>query len=113
MNKPVNMLNLSTIKKFLKNIDNVNSDLIEGPHLPKSKSYIKIVGLPYKIKQGVITPDYIEGILKETYLFKDVILASKLCIIKVFPKSDMAVVWIGYLGFPEWFFGKEHYQLSF
>jgi len=50
MNKPANTLDLSTIKKFLKNIDNVNLDSIEGPHLPKSKSYMKIVGLPYKIE---------------------------------------------------------------
>jgi len=94
MNKPVNALNLSTIEKFLKNIDNVNSDSIEGPCLPKSKSYMKIVGLPYKIEQGVITPDYIESILKETYLFKDVILALKPYVIKASSKSDIAVVWV-------------------
>ena len=93
-NKPANMLDLSTIEKFLKNIDNVNLDLIEGLCLPKSKSYMKIIGLPYKIKQGVITPDYIEGILKETYLFKDVVLASKLHVIKVSSKSDIVVVWM-------------------
>ena len=50
MNKLANTLDLSTIEKFLKNIDNVNLDSIEGPHLPKSKSYMKIVGLPYKIE---------------------------------------------------------------
>ena len=38
--------------------------------------------------------DYIEGILKETHLFKDVVLASKPHVIKVSPKSDMAVVWV-------------------
>ena len=76
-NKPANDLNLSTIENYLKNIKNVNSDSIESPHLPRSKSYMKIIGLPYKIKQGVILPDYIEGILKETHLFKDVMLASK------------------------------------
>ena len=42
----------------------------------------------------MVTPDFIEGILKETHLFKDVILASKPCVIKVFPKSNMAVVWV-------------------
>jgi len=44
--------------------------------------------------KGVITPDYIEDVLKEIHLFKDVMLASKLCIIKASPKSDMAVVWV-------------------
>ena len=93
-NKPANNLNLSTIEKYLKSIQNVDSDLIESPCLPKSKSYMKIIGLPYKIDQDIISPDFIEGVLKETYLFKDVMLASKPHVIKVSPKSDMAVVWV-------------------
>ena len=91
-NKPANNLNLSTIEKYLKSIQNVDSDSIESLYLPKSKLYMKIIGLPYKIEQDIISPDYIEGVLKETHLFKDVVLASKPCIIKVSPKSDMAVV---------------------
>ena len=55
---------------------------------------MKIIGLPYKINQDVISPDFIEGVLKETHLFKDVVLASKPHIIKASPKSDMAVVWV-------------------
>ena len=94
INKPANTLDLSTIEKFLKNINNVNLDSIESPHLPKSKSYIKIVGLLYKIEQSVITLDYIEGVLKETHLFKDVMLASKLCVIKASLKSNIVVVWV-------------------
>ena len=93
-NKPANNLNLSTIEKYLKSIQNVDSDLIESPCLPKSKSYMKIIGLPYKIDQDIISPDFIEGVLKETYLFKDVMLASKPHVIKVSQKSDMAVVWV-------------------
>ena len=93
-NKPANDINLSTIKKYLKNVKNVNPDSIEISCLPKSKLYMKIIGLPHKIEQGVITPDYIEGVLKDMHLFKDIILASKLCIIKALPKSDMAVVWV-------------------
>ena len=93
-NKPANNLNLSTIEKYLKSIQNVDSDLIESPCLPKSKSYMKIIGLPYKINQDVISPDFIEGVLKETHLFKGVMLASKPHVIKVSPKSDMAVVWV-------------------
>ena len=94
MNHPANILDLSTIKNFLKNIDNINLDSIEGPHLLKSKSFIKIIGLPYNSELGVITPDFIEGVLKETHLFKDVALALKPYVIKAFPKSDMAVVWV-------------------
>ena len=94
MNKLANVFNLATTENFLKNINNVNSDSIEGLHLSKSKLYMKIVGLLYKTEQGVITPDNIEGILKESHLFKDIMLASKPCIIKVLPKSDMMVIWV-------------------
>ena len=73
-NKPENDLNLSMIEKYLKNIQNVDSDSIESPCLPKSKSYMKIIGLLYKIEQGAISPDYIKGVLKETHFFKDVVL---------------------------------------
>ena len=91
-NKPANDLNLSTIEKYLKSIQNVNSNSIESLCLPKSKSYMKIIGLSYKIDQDAISPDYIKGVLKETYLFNGIILVSKSYVIKASPKSDMAVV---------------------
>jgi len=92
-NKPVNNLDLSTIKKYLKNIKNVDLNFIKSPCLHKSKSYMNIIGLPYKIDQGVITPDFIEGVLKNIHLFKDIVLASKPHVIKASSKSDIAVVW--------------------
>jgi len=93
-NRPANATKLSRIKNFLKKIDNIDPISIEAPCLPKSKSYMKIVGLPYNSELGMITPDFIKGILKETHLFKDATLASKPCAIKASPKSDKAVVWV-------------------
>jgi len=93
-NTPANDLDLSMIENYLKNVQNVNPNSIESPRLPKSKSYMKIVGLPYSSKLGVMSPDIIEGVLKNSHLFKDVSLASKLCVIKASPKSDKAVVWV-------------------
>ena len=93
-NKPASNLDLSTIEKYLKNIQNVNPDSIESSCLPKSKSYMKIVGLPYSSKLGVMTPDIIEGVLKDSHLFKNAILASKPRIIKASPKSNKVVVWV-------------------
>jgi len=92
--KPANDLNLAMIENYLKNMQNVDSSSIESPRLPKSKSYMKIIGLPYKINQDIISPDFIEGVLKETHLFNSVVLASKPRVIKASPKSDMAVVWV-------------------
>ena len=93
-NKPASNLDLSTIEKYLKNIQNVNPDSIESPCLPKSKSYMKIIGLSYLSKLGVMSPDIIKGVLKDSHLFKDTTLASKPCVIKASPKSDKAVVWV-------------------
>ena len=94
MNKQANTSDLTTIKKYLKNIQNINLNSIMCSCLPKSKSYLKIVGLSYMLEQDVISPDVIEGILKESHLFKDITLASKPHIIKASPKSDMVVVWV-------------------
>jgi len=91
-NRPANATELSRIENFLKKIDNIDLISIEAPHLPKSKSYMKIVGLPYNSELGTITPNFIEGVLKETHLFKDATLASKPRIIKVPPKSNKVVV---------------------
>ena len=93
-NSPASDLDLSTIKKYLKNIQNVNPDSIESPRLLKSKSYMKIIGLPYLSELEVMSPDIIEGVLKESYLFKDVTLALKPHVIKASPKSDRVVVWV-------------------
>ena len=94
MNKLANLSDLTTIKKYIKSISNINSDLIESPCLPKSKLYLKILGLPYIMENGIITPDIIEDMLNDVYLFKNVMLALKPHIIKASPKSDMVVVWV-------------------
>ena len=93
-NKPTSDLDLSTIEKYLKNIQNVNPDSIESSRLPKSKSYMKIIELPYSSELGVMSPDIIEDVLKDSHLFKDMTLASKPHVIKASPKSDKAVVWV-------------------
>jgi len=93
-NKPTSDLDLSTIEKYLKPVQNVNPDSIESPRLPKSKSYMKIIGLPYLSELGVMSPDIIEGVLKNSHLFKNATLASKPHIIKASPKLDKAVVWV-------------------
>ena len=93
-NKPASDLDLSTIEKYLKSMQNVIPESIESPHLPKSKSYMKIIRLPYSSELGVLSPDYIEGILVKSHLFKDMTLVSKPHVIKASPKLDKAVVWV-------------------
>ena len=93
-NCPADATELSRIENFLKKIDNIDPVSIEVLCLSKSKSYMKIVGLSYNSELGVITSNFIEGVLKEMYLFNNVTLASKPRVIKVSPKSDKAVVWV-------------------
>ena len=94
MSKPANPSDLTTIKKYIKNINNISLYLIESSRFPKSKSYLKIIGLLYSMGNDIITPDFIKGVLKEIHLFKDVLLALKPWIIKASPKSNIAMVWV-------------------
>ena len=106
MNKLANASNLNTIEKYLKNIQNIKSDSINCLYLPKSKLYLKIIRLPHVMEQDIISSDIIKGILKKLYLFKDIILVLKLCIIKVSPKSDIVVIWVDIWDFQSGFITK-------
>ena len=77
MSKLASPSDLTTIEKYIKNINNIALYLIESSRFPKSKSYLKIIGLLHLMGNSIITPDFIKGVLKETHLFKDVLLASK------------------------------------
>ena len=93
-NRPANESELSRIENFLKKINNIDPSSIEASHLPKFKSYMKIIGLPLNSESGMITSDFIKSVLKEIHLFKDATLASKPCVIKASPKSDKVVIWV-------------------
>ena len=60
----------------------------------QSKSYSKILGISYLIKDMNlhITTNIVEKVLQTTYIFNDIIFASQLCIIKAFSKLDIAVI---------------------
>ena len=85
---------LQEIEKYVKNSLSSNTDSISLPRLPQSKSYLKIVGIPYYVNNlnSCIFSDNIECILKNNYIFNDIVLASKPYIIKVSPKSNMTII---------------------
>ena len=93
-NKPANASDLKIIEKYIKNSNNINLKAIKSPCLPKSKLYLKIIGLSYIGENGPITSNSIKGILKEIHIFNNIILASKSYIIKASFKSDIMVVWV-------------------
>jgi len=90
-NKVATNSNLKVIENYIKNVDEVIS-----PRLFQSKSYLKILGISYYIKDTnlPITLDIIEKIIQATYFFNDVVLISQPHIIKVSSKSDMFVIWV-------------------
>jgi len=86
--------NLQEIEKYVKNSLSTDVEQISSPRLPQSKSYLKIVGIPYnsEITNSRISSNNIECILKSNHIFNDIVLASKPRIIKVSPKSDMSII---------------------
>ena len=46
-NKVASLLNLSTIERYIKNVNTINSEENMISRLPQSKSYLKILGISY------------------------------------------------------------------
>ena len=88
-NKVALSLDLQVIKNYVKNI---NLKDINSSRLSQSKSYLKIIGIPYLIENTnvPITSDFVELIIKANYIFNNLLLISKLKVIKASPKSDNA-----------------------
>ena len=96
-NKVTQQSNMSIIDQFVKYSNDINSLQVEKPRLPKSKSYLKIIGIlyyPHANSQEKLTSNDIETILKQNHIFDNISLASKLRVIKVSPKSNIAIVWL-------------------
>jgi len=88
---------LSIIDCYVKNSNDINALQVEDSRLPKSKSYLKIIGIPFyphSNSQEKLTLSDVKTILKQNHIFDNISLSSKPRIIKVSPKSDMAIVWI-------------------
>ena len=95
-NKVASVLDLQTIEKYVKNIYNIELNHMESPRLSQSKSFLKIIGIPYisEFTNICISIEEVEKIIKENHIFNNVILASRPRIIKVSPKLDILIIWI-------------------
>jgi len=88
---------LLIIDQYVKNSNDINALQVEEPQLPKLKSYLKIIGIPFyphDNSQERLTSSNIETILKQNQIFDNISLVSKPRVIKVSPKSDMSILWI-------------------
>ena len=96
-NKVALQSDLSIIDNYIKSSNNINSLQVEEPRLPKSKSYLKIIGIPFFLhanSQEKLSSNDIKMILKQNHIFDNISLASKPRVIKVSLKLDMTIVWI-------------------
>jgi len=78
-NQAASFQDMNIIEKCIKDSKNINSEHIENSQLPKSKSYLKILGLSYLMENTnqSITSEIVKETIKQTYIFNDVILVSK------------------------------------
>ena len=95
-NKVISILNLSIIKKYIKNVNVVDFNNIMILRLSQFKSYIKILEIPYLIKNTNIPISFniIESVLQSTYIFNNIVLTLKSRIIKAFSKLGIVDIWI-------------------
>ena len=75
-NKVASALNINIIEKYMKNLNNVNLNKVISLRLFQSKSYLKILGILYFIKNtNVPIPiNVMETVIKSTHIFKNTIL---------------------------------------
>ena len=96
-NKVTVQSNLYIIENYIKKVKDINTVNMDIPQLSQSKSYLKIISIPYfphDSSNKCLTPSKVESIIKQNQIFDNVVLMSKLCVIKVSPKSDMSIIWI-------------------
>ena len=96
-NKVAQQSDLSIIDQYIRNSNDINALQVEDSRLSKSKSYLKIIGIPFyphSNHQEKLSSSEVETILKQNHIFDNISLTSKPRIIKISPKLDMAIVWL-------------------
>ena len=95
-NKVVVQSDLYIIKNYIKKVEDINILNTDMPQLLQSKSYLKIIGIPFfphNNSNKRFIPNDIEIIIKQNQIFDNIVLTSKPHVIKVSPKSDMSIIW--------------------
>lgn len=77
-NKIAVISDLNVVEEYMKNLNDINSSNIISFRFLQSKSYLKILDIPYCIKNNnlLITMDIVKRVIQTTYIFNGVILAS-------------------------------------
>jgi len=93
-NKVASSLDLQIIEKYVKNANLINIENVNTPYLSQFKSYLKIIGIPCFLENTNVPllADVVETIIKENHIFNNIMVAFRSQIIKVLPKSNMAII---------------------
>jgi len=95
-NKVASELELQTIKNYIKNANQIETEEVDVLQLSQSKLYLKITDILY-LREDTnmpITSDVVEDIMRKNHIFNNMTLVLRPQVIKVSPKSDIAIVWI-------------------
>ena len=95
-NKVTSLLDLQTIKKYIKSSNHIDTKRVKVSHLPQSKYYLKIISIPYHLENTntLISANIVEFIIKSNHIFNNILIASRSYIIKILLKSDMVIIWL-------------------
>ena len=95
-NKVATILDLQTIKKYIKKTYQIDLENIEASWLSQSKLYLKIIGILYLLENTntPISANMVKTIIKNNYIFNNIAIVFKPKIIKVFPNLDMIIIWL-------------------
>jgi len=89
-------MDLQIIEQYIRSINHIEAEQVKIPCLSQSKSYLKIISILYLLENTntSITADVVETIIKNNHIFNNTTITSRLRVIKVSLKSDMAIIWL-------------------
>ena len=93
-NKAIASLDLSIVERYVKELNNINSNDVMSLWLTQSKLYLKILKVFYFLENInlSITFNIIKEVIKNTHIFNNIILVSCPYVIKTSPKLDITVI---------------------
>jgi len=80
-NKVTVQSDLHVIENYIKKVDDIDFINVDVPCLSQSKSYLKIIGIPYFSHDNsnkCLTSSDVESIIKQNQIFDNIVLALKL-----------------------------------
>ena len=93
-NKVAVILDLNIIRKYIKDLNNIDHNNIESSRLSQLKSYLKIFDISYFVEDTNLSISFniMKRVFKSTYIFNNITLTLYSHIIKAFPKSDIIAI---------------------